>query len=364
MTIIHFLPAFLLAASQTPAAPHPALPVHAGGRVAPAEDGALAFGWPGVYFEGRFRGTGVEVAVESGTEFMRVLVDGEEKALLRRPGSARLALRGLRAGEHVVRLEKQTESQTGGGRFIGFRALDGGVPLPPRPRERQIEFIGDSYTVGYGNTSPGRTCTEREVHDRTDTQRAFGPLLANRLNADYRIHAYSGFGIVRNYAGGRPGESLPVIYSRLVPDNPQKTEAAPGAWRPQLIVVNLGTNDFSTPLKAGEPWRTQEDLRRSYRTRYIAFARELMERQPQARLILMGSDAFIDEVRQVAAAIGKAGGREVRALRFGELENTGCNYHPSMKDHEALAALLEQALRGEADLWSRAPNAPALSPAP
>ena len=353
MTISHFLPAFLLAASQAPAASEAPLPVHVGGRVAPAADGALAFGWPGVYFEGRFRGTGVEVAVESGTEFMRVLVDGEEKALLRRPGSGRLALRGLSPGEHVVRLEKQTESQTGGGRFIGFYALEGSAPLPVGQRSRQIEYIGDSYTVGYGNISPGRTCTPEEVHDRTDTQRAFGPLLANRLNADYRIHAYSGFGIVRNYAGGRPGESLPVIYPRLVPDNPSALEGDRRAWRPQLIVVNLGTNDFSTPLKAGEPWASQEELRRAYRTRYTAFARELMARQPQARLILMGSDAFIEDVRSVAAVLGKAGGRPVLALRFGELENTGCNYHPSLKDHQALAALIEEALRRDPDLWSR-----------
>lgn len=113
--------AFLLAGQIDEAAqPASPLPVHIGGRVQRSEDGSLAFGWPGIYFESRFRGTGVELAVESGSEFMRLLVDGEEKALLKRPGNARLALRNLVPGEHVIRLEKQTESQTGGGRFIGF----------------------------------------------------------------------------------------------------------------------------------------------------------------------------------------------------------------------------------------------------
>jgi len=346
--------AFLLAGSEgdgEAAQPQAALPVHVGGRVRRDESGALAFGWPGTYFESRFQGTGVELAVESETEFMRLLVDGEEKVLLRRPGSARVSLRDLPAGEHVLRLEKQTESQSGGGRFIGFYPLGDSRPLPIGPRPRQIEFIGDSYTVGYGNTSPGRECTAAEVHDRTDTQRAFGPLLANRLNADYRIHAYSGFGIVRNYSGSNPGLSLPVIYPRLIPGEPARTEAGRGEWRPQLIVVNLGTNDFSTPLKPDERWKSETELRSDYRGRYFDFARGLVSRQPQARLILMGSDAFIGDVNQVAAALGRPGGHEVLTLRFGDLEMTGCNFHPSAKDHQVLAGLIEKALERWPVLW-------------
>lgn len=250
MIISPVFAAFLLAGLQgagEAAQPRPALPVHVGGRVRRDEDGALAFGWPGTYFESRFEGTGVELAVESDTEFMRLLVDGEEKVLLRRPGTARLSLRNLTPGEHVLRLEKQTESQTGGGRFIGFYPLGGSRPLSIGPRLRQIEFIGDSYTVGYGNISPGRTCTAQEVHDRTDTQRAFGPLLANRLNADYRIHAYSGFGVVRNYNGSNPGLSLPVIYPRLVPGGRL-------IWRPREAPGGLSSSS-STSAPTTSPRR-------------------------------------------------------------------------------------------------------------
>ena len=314
-------------------------------------EGALRFGWPGVYFEGRFRGSAVEVAAESGTEFMRVTVDGEEKAVLKRPGTARLQLRGLKPGEHVVRLEKQTESQSGGGRFLGFRALEGGEPLPPARRPRQIEFIGDSYTVGYGNTSPGRTCTSEQIHDRTDTQLAFGPLLAKRLGADYRVIAYSGFGVIRNYGGGRPGESLPALYPRLIPDDATRLERGTGGWRPQLIVINLGTNDFSTPLHAGERWRDAAELRADYQERYIAFLRELRAKQPQARFVLMGSDAFFEEVSRIAAAVNAGGPRRATPLRFGGLELTGCDWHPSLADHRHLAASLQAALAADPDVW-------------
>src|SRR3954462_3533198 len=121
-----------------------------------------------------------------------------------------MTIAGLAPGDHVVRLEKLTESQTGGGRFAGFFTASDDTPLPAPSYARAIEYIGDSYTGGYGDLSTTRTCTGQEVHDRTDSQQAFGPALARRLGADYRVNAYSGFGVVRNYAGTAPGLSLPV----------------------------------------------------------------------------------------------------------------------------------------------------------
>lgn len=337
-------PAAAFAAEPAAVAP---LPVNAPGRVAREADGSLRFGWPGAYFEGRFQGSAIEVALETDSDFMRVLVDGREMAQLRRPGRAWLTLAGLSPGEHVVRLEKQTESQAGGGRFIGFYPL-GGKALPPPRRARRIEFIGDSHTVGYGDTSAGRSCPGDLVHDTTDSQKAFGPVLARRLDADYRLVAYSGFGIVRNYNGGSPGLSLPAIYERATPG-----EAAPARaddWRPQIIVINLGTNDFSTPVRAGEPWADQAALRTAYRDGYLAFVRRLIQRQPQAKFVLVGSDPFYDLVQQVADQLrGEAG---VVTTRYGTLALEGCDYHPSLADHEAIAALVERAIAQTPDAWA------------
>jgi lysophospholipase L1-like esterase len=308
------------------------IPVNVGGRV--TQD--MRFGWPGIYFEGRFTGTDVIVEVESGTEHLRVLVDGAERAVLTKPGRVRLQITGLAAGAHVVRLEKLTESQSGGGRFLGFFTR-AGQPLPLQRRVRQIEFIGDSHSVGYGDTSTRRECPGTQVHDTTDTQQAFGPVLARRLDADYRVIAYSGYGVVRNYAGGKPGESLPFLYDRTIPGEPAPAAADP-AWRPQTIVINLGTNDFSTPLKPGETWADAAALRADYRAKYVAFVRRLRAKQPQARIVLMAADAFRAEVEQVAAATGAT------VVDAGPLELTGCDWHPSLKDQRAMADRLQAAL--------------------
>lgn len=347
MKLMNWIATGLVMAMTAPAAAVE-LPVHVGGR-AVVDGDALRFGWPGIYFEGRFRGTGVTVEAESTTEHMRLLIDGAEKAVLVEPGRARLTVDGLPPGDHVVRLEKLTESQSGGGRFFGFFVDDEASPLPPMPRARRIEFIGDSYTVGYGNVSQGRTCTPEEVHDLTDTQRAFGPLLAKELDADYRVNAYSGFGIVRNYNGGAPELSLPRIYPRAIPGEDAADKG--GGWRPQLIVINLGTNDFSTPLRTGEHWNSDAELRAHYRMAYGGFLRELMSRQPQAHFILMGADAFMRDVEQVAAALPPAERAKVRTLHFSGLDVQGCDWHPSLADHRKLADQLKGAIDGLPGLW-------------
>ncbi|HEY1607442.1 MAG TPA: SGNH/GDSL hydrolase family protein [Allosphingosinicella sp.] len=331
----------LLAAAAAPA-PAP-LPVHVEGRVIRDADGSLRFGWPGVSFESRFRGTGIRIRFDAPTDFLRLRIDGKEKMVFRRPGSVDKAIGGLSKGVHIVRLEKMTESQQGGSRFIGFFPTPGDAPLPAPKRTRQIEFIGDSYTVGYGNTSNSRTCTKDEIHDTTDTQQAFGPLVARHYGADVRIVAYSGFGIVRNYNGGSPGLNLPALYDRPKPDDDGDRAAATGGWQPRVIVINLGTNDFSTPVHAGESWRDGDALAAAYRAGYGAFLRKLLARRPRARFILMGSD-FYAEVEQVAAAVDPADRARVATLRFGELQLTGCDWHPSLADDRKVAGLIEDAI--------------------
>jgi lysophospholipase L1-like esterase len=340
-----------LLASAAAAAPS-LLPVHIGGRVIAEADGSASFGWPAVYFEGRFRGPDIRVKFEAPAEHMRLLIDGEEKLRFQRPGAVDLSLGGLADAEHVVRLEKLTESQAGGGRFFGFYASEDSAPLPPVRRARQIEFIGDSHSVGYGNMSSDRECTEAQVHDLTNSQVAFGPLVARHYDADYRVNAWSGRGIVRNYEGTSPEENFPGLYPRLKPDAPAQMETRDPDWRPQLIVVNLGTNDFSTPLHSGERWPDQAALKAAYRAGYVKFVRSLQKRQPQARFILMGSDAFFAEVEKVAAALN-AGGR-VTTLKFDGLDLGGCHFHPSLADHERLADLVRTEVDKLGDIWPEA----------
>ena len=336
----------LAVAAAAPACSQPPegqrIPVAVGGRVVAERDGALRFGWPGVYFEGRFSGTGVHVVIDKGPDRLRLLIDGVEKARFERAGAVDARIGGLSKGEHRFRLEKLAESQSDSSRLVGFYPLDGGKALaPPARAGRSIEFIGDSYTVGYGDTAPGHSCTQAEIHDTTDTQQAFGPLVARHFGADYRVIAFSGRGVVRNYGGSAPGVAMPDLYPRLIPSDPATRETGPSRWHPQIIVINLGTNDFSTPVHAGEAWRDAAALRAAYQARYIAFVRGLLAKQPQAKLVLMGSDVFYPDVTRIADVLGKVAPGRVSAVHFTGLDLGGCDWHPSLKDHQRLAALLQ-----------------------
>lgn len=316
-----------------------------GGRVVPLAGGAAEFGWPGVYFEGRFTGPSVTVAAEPGAEHLAVSIDGQVRAELDRASDPRVTFDGLGPGEHVVRLDKLTESQTGAARFLGFFVGEGGQALPPLTHARRIEFIGDSHTVGYGVRSTHHDCTEAEVHDLTDTSLAFGPILARRLDADYRIVAFSGRGVVRNYNGIAAGETLPVLYPRLIPGQAAPSVDPADPWRPDLIVIGLGTNDFSTPLHAGEAWADEATLHADYRRTYVAFIQDLAHRQPQARFLLISSDSFVDDVEAVAKAVGAAAPDLVTPVRVTGMDLGACHWHPSVADQRMMADRLEAAAR-------------------
>lgn len=315
-----------------------ALPLNIGGRVAPAPGGAYDFGWPGVYFEGRFTGPSVEIAVDTGDAHLAVSVDGVRKAELTKSGQTRLKLDRLGPGEHVVRLDKLTESQTGSSRFQGFFVGEGGEALPTPARPRRIEFIGDSHTVGYGVRSASRDCTQQQVHDLTDTSLAFGPILARRLDADYRIEAFSGRGVVRNYSGLAPGLPLPALLPRLIPGQEQPRVGVDDAWSPDLLVIGLGTNDFSTPLNPGKPWADEAALRKDYRDRYVAFIQGLKVLRPKARVFLIAGDTFAEDVAEVADRTG------AKAVRITGMDRGACHWHPSVADQVMMADRLEAAI--------------------
>ncbi|MET3666437.1 SGNH/GDSL hydrolase family protein [Caulobacter sp. 1776] len=325
--------ALLLAAAivQTP------LPLNIGGRVAPAPGGAYDFGWPGVYFEGRFTGPSVTVSVDPKAEHLAISVDGERRVELKSPDTTRVTFADLNPGEHTIRIDKLTESQTGSAQFGGF-FVEPGRALPAPSRPRHIEFIGDSHTVGYGVRSTSRDCTESQVHDLTDTSQAFGPILAARLDADYRIEAFSGRGVVRNYNGIAAGEPLPVLFPRLIPGQAEPRVTADDPWKPEVVVIGLGTNDFSTPLHAGEPWADEAALRKDYRDTYVAFVQGLKVSRPGARFFLIAGDTFADDVAQVADRAGAT------AVRITDMDRGACHWHPSAADQRMMADRLEAAI--------------------
>ena len=249
----------------------------------PGEPG-WRYQWPGTYFEARFGGAEVFVDLGAGEKHARVSVDGREVADVVQPRPRMLRIQGLASGEHQVRVDIVSESRDGVQAFGGFAVPAHADALAPRPRDRAIEFIGDSNTGGYGTASNGRTCSEDDVWRTTDNSLAYGPQVARRFDADYRVMALSGRGMVRNYANAA-GDTLPAAYAHLLPaDAASGTASDDPAWSPRLIVIALGTNDFSTPVAAGEPWKDGAALSAAFETRYVDFVQALRSEEHTSEL--------------------------------------------------------------------------------
>ncbi len=253
-------------------------------RVTREGDEAWAYQWPAIYFAAHFTGNEVSLAFDDPNNNFNLLVDGRDFGVLKKPAKNSFAIRNLGPGEHTVRIEKRSETQYAVGAFKGFFVPEKANALPAPQADRAIEFIGDSLTVGYGNTSAFTECSEDELFEATDSQQGFGPLIAKQYGAAYQINAFSGLGLVRNFDGREhPKYHLPMLYPRALFDDPTPDESP---WSPQIIVVGIGGNDFSSPIREDEPWKTQEDFVADYEKTYIAFMKDLHAKNPDAFLIM------------------------------------------------------------------------------
>ncbi|HUY81839.1 MAG TPA: GDSL-type esterase/lipase family protein [Acidobacteriaceae bacterium] len=339
-----------------------ALAMRVGGRVLVTPSAtANSFGgrdytyqWPGTYFRAAFAGTRVYFRVVKGEEILHVVVDGQESAPLVKPRPGVYEVAGLVEGKHRIGVFVATESQSAPDTFGGFAISAGEKGLRVAGRKRQIEFIGDSYTVGFGNLSATRKCTNAEVWSNTDDPKAFGPMTARHYDADYQVNAISGRGIVRNYNGFK-GDTVPEAYPYVLFDKQQKY--VDPKWHPQVLVIGLGTNDFSTALNPGEPWKTRDALHADYVPAYVKFFDALRARNPKAYMIVWAADVAQGEVeREAQKAVQefeKQGGGNILFLPVSGLQFSACDSHPSLTDDKVLAGKLEHWIDADRGAWKQ-----------
>jgi lysophospholipase L1-like esterase len=336
--------------AQTP------LEMNIGGRTLQRTTGGhpeWAYQWPGIYFESRFKGDAVSLRFDDAASNFNVVVDGRPLKLVQKPGATTLDLTGLGPGAHSVRLEKRSETTSNVGAFAGFFVKSKANALPPQVSGRRIEFIGDSLTVGYGNTSTSIQCTGAQAFETTDTQSAFGPILAKRLNAEYQVNAYSGLGLVRNFANGQWSVGhLPNLLPRILyaDDTP-----AP-AWHPQVIVINIGFNDFSPPFVPTETWKTADDLTADYEKTYVDMVKALRRADPAALVIVTWTQyyppGFAKSSQHILDTLAAQGITNVDHLVYPTLKSTGCDQHPDAQDDIAIAAALETVIAAHPQVWA------------
>jgi len=325
------------------------LPMLVTGRAASGKKDALVQEWPGFHAEARFRGNAVSVRFGDGLNRWRVTLNGGAagRVDLARPGVSDLRISGLAPGDYTIRVEKISESSmpaSFGGIFVD--AAEQALPAP-RPLPRLIEFIGDSDTLGFASTSKRRDCSEEEVFSATDTSRAFGPQVASRLGADYRIVARSGIGLVRNYKGTTPHSTMPARYPLAIPSEPAAARLP--ERRADIVVTGLGSNDFGSDFADGEPWQDKTALSDAFGPALLTFLRERVRENPDAIQILLAFGEYGDELVEAyeAAEAGlRQDGVRVALVTLPKLSRRACAWHPSPQDHAMIADWLSGVIAG------------------
>ncbi len=208
----------------------------------------VKFDWPGVYISAKFIGENISIRLNDNSNEYAVVIDNSLPKLLQKDSTKNIfIINGLSDSVlHTITIHKRTETFVGVGEFEGFILDQGCKLLPPEKRpERRIEFIGNSITCGYGVEGDSPDC-----HFRPGTENAnlsYAAITSRGLNADYHLISYSGRGVVRNYGDSNKTsmDPMPALYDRICfYDSISKWDFT--KWTPQVVVINLGTNDFST----------------------------------------------------------------------------------------------------------------------
>jgi len=208
----------------------------------------VAFDWAGVYIKARFEGTRCSIRLNDQKNEYAVIVDNHAPRLLKTDTTKVYeAAYGLSDSiPHSVMIQKRTEPLVGKGTFMGF-ILDKGknlLPLDIRP-SRRIEFIGNSITSGYGVEADSSNCSFSP--ETENACMSYASITTRALNAEYQMISYSGRGVVRNFGDSNKTsiDPMPSLYDRTCFfDSTKKWNFK--VWVPQAVVINLGTNDFST----------------------------------------------------------------------------------------------------------------------
>lgn len=302
----------------------------------------VSYDWSGVYLRVRFDGPYLAMKCsdtrntwfnqwtdkEMSPEADKVFMVGAKDTLI-------VLAEGLGKGVHEVILQKRTEGEQG--RFTIHSFLSQGELLQAEGRkERHIEFIGDSYTCGYGT----------ESHDRNDPFLAetencnltYAAVTARYFGADFNLVSHSGQGIVRNYDNAGPGYHMPHRYKQVFNTAKEPLwEPSMGAYTPDVVVIYLGTNDFST----GE-----QPLEVNFRNNYIALLQKIKANYGEEIPILcMGSNAnpyLYDYIRSavVVSGLKKVAYMTVSNFAHNYEDDMGASWHPNYQGHIKVASCM------------------------
>ncbi len=318
------------------------------GRFDNSDPAGPKFAWSASTIKANFTGTGISAKLKSsGDNYFNVIIDGVIKTPINTPAgsSASYTLAsGLTNGKHTVELVKRTEAWIGDVQFLGFTVSDGSLLAPTQASTKRIEFIGDSITCGYGNE--GTSQYQNFTNKNENAYMAYGSITGRLLGADVTTVCWSGKGVVQNY-GGNKDELMPSLYQNILPYDKTKIWDYT-KWVPQVVVINLGTNDISTVALDGTLFTSQ----------YSKLVDKVRSQYPNAHIYcavgpMLSGEQLTNMKKYVGNAVtnkNSAGDKNVKFIEFPQQDQAnglGEDWHPSIKTHQLMADQLAKQIKAD-----------------
>lgn len=317
------------------------------GRTLAKPSGAKAFNFPGVAAMFDFTGDSLSMAASPGSGYFMVEIDTIKpfKINFADGDSVMVLAKGLGEGVHSARVTYAIEGYEKNPEIRGFGLADEGKLIKVnRDNKPKIEFIGNSITCGYGTEAPD--AQTKFSYDTENHCLSYAYLTARTLDADVNVVARSGIGVYRNYDGpkeGSPEGTMPMEYTHtLLYDDSQPWDFA--SFRPDVICINLGTNDLST---------NNYDIE-AFEKAYSEFLDRVMSLNPGSKVVLLtGSMLNGKELELAKSVLDRLASQRKDVFRFDMTPETGelgygADYHPSaaraQKMAEELTAFLKTLL--------------------
>jgi len=230
--------------------------------------------------------------------------------------------------KHRLEISRRTEWHGGNTTFEGFIIDAGKKLLPAVKRKRTIEFIGNSYTCGYGNE--GKSREEHFTYSTENNYGSYGAIAARALQANYVGICRSGIGMYQGY-GGDTTFAMPDFYDGVI--NNSKSVWNYAALQPAMVVIDLGGNDFSAQLDSVK-----------FATTYLKFLARVRTNYPTAKIVCIAGpsgsgDKFTIQQKYVRAIVDsfQKNNKWVYYFDFSPFDMNGSDWHPNVAEHKRMA---------------------------
>lgn len=317
---------------------------------------SVAFDWSNSGFEFIVDCEGKVTASITGTPgwqkvgYIQVTVDGKSgERIPVPPGTQDYVLaEALPKGRHRFRVCKLNEAQYSKLALESI-SLNGNLLASPLAPALKMEFIGDSITCAEG--ALGRMPDVPQAESQ-DASRSYAGLAAQSLGADANVIAASCWGLLRGRISPEEKSVIPAIYELASKFRDPSTTWDFNRYQPDIVVVNLGTNDFSVRKKS--PF-TDDD----YQAAIERFHGVLRSKYPDAEILWVTGMMMPDADAPTLAAVEKIRASDPKTA-FAKLpqNNGGGNGHPDLDGHQKAATVLT------AKIHDLMPNLPAPVGAP